>query len=138
VPTREIGVLPLYLIYNVQGVWESRWRPLQGHPVTEPFTVVQKELIEHALLGLTSPLVKALGLFPAGCLRKLPLEARECAVRRRCPFFNKAACTPLTSKIMPWCYEPEGIEADLKPLVSEVIGLWRSGVYVTLVCEEAS
>jgi len=133
--TKEMGQLPLYLIYEAQGLWEEKWRPLQGHPIAEAFTRVPKALVEHALHGWSSPLVKALGLLPAGCLRKLPVPARECEVRRKCPFYDKAQCFP-TAKAMPWCYEPGGVEESIRALVSEAISLWREGVYITVVCEE--
>lgn len=135
VDTREIGRVKLYLIYETKGVWEERWRPLQGHPSTGSFTSMTKEVMDHAFHGWTEPFIKALGPPPEGAIRKLPASAKQCAVRGKCPFYIKKNCAP-TSKTMPWCYQPEGLEEGLRPLLTEVIELWRQGVYVTVIREE--
>lgn len=134
--TREVGELQLFLIYERQGAYEAEWRPLQGNAVAALFTCITRETMEFALKGYTSPLVKALGIPPNGALRKLPIAARECFMKARCSLYVARDCVPTAVK-MPWCYEPGGNEDEhVRKLASEVIGLWREGVYVLVVSEE--
>jgi hypothetical protein len=133
--TAELGRIELFLIYDVGGTWEATWRPAQDVPALEAATRVSKTMMDHALHGWTKPLVDALGPPPEGCLRKLPVISRDCAIRKDCPSFDKVACKP-TAKKMPWCYEPDGLEGEARRLVSEAIALWREGVYVCLVRED--
>lgn len=135
VATRELGLLELFVIYETNGVWEASWQPLQGEPITSLLTVISKETWDHALLGWTKPLITALGLAPKGALRKIPLESARCAVRDRCPFYDKKRCTPASTK-MPWCYEPDVSDDENKRrLTSEVLRFWLDGVYVLVVQE---
>lgn len=124
-----MGPVELYLIYDEGGVWEQEWRPMQG--VLE-LPEISKLDMDHALRGWTRPLVDQIGPPPQGMLRKLPKAARHCAHERTCPFFEKRRCGLLLEK-MPWCFEPAGFTAI--NLVSEVVKLWRSEVYVLLVKE---
>lgn len=133
VPTNEMGDLELYLIYEESGIWELEWRPLQGERSLD-LPVVSKEHMDQALTGWTRPLVETIGRPPKGMLIKLPIETRKCASRARCPFHRPSDCGHLLAK-MPWCYEPEGVDAGARLLMTEVIKLWREGVYVVLVRE---
>lgn len=131
--TREMGVLPLYLIYENDGEWETYWRPLQGLWVTPLFTYVSKEMMDHALHGWTQPFVKALGLRPDMTLRKLPTV--ECHQRNVCIYYNAKECKA-NARSMPWCFEPTGIETEeVRRLAGEVVQFWRSGVHVVIVQE---
>lgn len=125
--------MELYLIYQEDGVWESEWKPLQGDPITELLTVITKETLDHVLAGWSKPLTTTLGIPPDGALRKLPHAL--CYQRVPCPFYVRKNCSP-TSKAMPWCFEPDGIE-DLvsRKLASILVSLWREGVYVLVVQE---
>jgi len=129
--TMELGDLDLYLIYQYGEVWEEEWRPLQREHITTLLTVVSQDLMDHALRGWTSPLVKVLGIPPEGAIRKLtnPLCYRLLV----CPFYDKKSCAP-TSPKMPWCFEPAFIEeAEPRQLAAELVRLWRQGVYVLVV-----
>lgn len=127
-----MGPLDLFLIYDYAGTWEPEWRPLQGHEVAALFTRVKHDTIEHAILGFSRPLVKALGLFPEGCLHKMP--SRECVHARSCSMHIARDCTLLAKK-MPVCFEPARIEESLRALASEVVRMWRAKVYVAVVEE---
>lgn len=134
-PTTELGSVELYVIYDYSGTWEDEWKPLQGAEVTALFTVVSKDVFDHALHGWTRPFVDALGLAPVGALRKLPAAAKQCALRERCPFYDRKKCVPSSPKL-PWCFEPDGIDdQEKRRLAAEVIGFWRQGVYVVVVQE---
>ena len=133
--TPELGDLELYLIYQYGEKWEDTWALAQGLPATSLLTFVDKGVMDHALVGWTSPLVKALGLPPAGCLRKLPIENRVCERRDPCPFYRPKECVPTHTK-MPWCFQPEGIEdPNARQLVAELIKFWKEGVYTIVVVD---
>jgi len=133
--TQELGDLELYLIYQYKEKWEESWAPLQGESLTSLLTVVSQELIDHALIGLTSPLVKALGIPPVGALRKIPNP--KCYRRDLCPFYSNVTCKPTHPKLS-WCFEPDGIEDPLaRTLGYDLIKLWRESVYVLVVKHES-
>lgn len=127
------GDLELYLIYSYNGVWESEWVDLQADPGVD-LPVVSKEVMDHALIGWTRPLVQALGPAPDGKLRLLPVAARRCANEATCSLFDNKRCGLLLSK-MPWCYEPDGLKD--KRLAADVVKLWREQVYVVVVNEDS-
>jgi hypothetical protein len=130
-----MGPLELFLIYELDGVWEEEWRPLQGSSVCSLLTVVSQEVMDHCLYGWSSPLFKTLGLPPWGALKKLPEEATRCYQRKNCVFFDKKTCFPV-AKRLPWCYEPEISEDEkVRQLGNDIIKLWREGVYVIIVQE---
>lgn len=134
--TREMGKLDLYLILDTAGTWEPEWRALQGHAVANMLTKVSHDTIEHAILGYSRPLVKALGLFPLGMIHKMP--SRECANAKSCTLYIPRNCLS-TAKGMPSCFEPDGLGLDssVRALGAELIRLWREKVYVVVVEEPA-
>jgi hypothetical protein len=129
--TFEAGDLELFLIYQYGEEWEEEWRPLQHENLVSLVTVVSQETMDHALHGLSLPLVRALGISPEGALRKLP--SKTCERKKTCPFYRKKDCHPLAGK-MPWCFEPEGIgDPVARQLAGNLIGLWRKKVYILVV-----
>jgi hypothetical protein len=131
--TKELGYVEMYLIYSTDDVWEAEWRPLQGSGIGDLFTVVTKEVMDHAMWGFSKPLVTALGLPPSGALRKIPEP--QCPKRNDCPFYEPKDCIP-TGRNLPHCYEPGGLTADAaRTLAFEAVRLWREGVYIALVKE---
>lgn len=136
IPTREMGDLDLYLIYQYGETWEPEWRPLQGTELAKLTTHISKETLDHALHGYTSPFVKALGLPPWGALRKVPTSHAVCAESKYCPSHNPRTCRPSDPK-RPWCYQPGGFEdPEVRKQASELIRLWGEGVYVIVVQED--
>lgn len=135
IPTRELGELSLYVIYEKAGSYEPSWAPVQGKPFTDGFSRVSIEVWTHALKGWTHPLVKALGLPPEGAIRKLlPIE-KTCEAQSTCPLFTKGECTPLYKK-MPWCFQPGGLDTlDQRRLGAEAIQMWRDKTYIVVVFE---
>jgi hypothetical protein len=133
VSTREMGNLELYLIYAKGDAWEAEWRPLQGTTMADLFTVVTKEVMDHALWGYSKPLVTALGIPPVGALRKLPQP--RCTRKGTCPFYIPTDCVP-TGKNLPHCFQLEGLPSDeSRTLAYEAVRLWREGVYIAVVKE---
>jgi hypothetical protein len=132
--TRELGRLNLYLIYVYGETWEKEWAALQGHPVASLLARVPHDVIEHAILGFSRPLVKALGLFPKGMLHKLP---QTCQNAKTCSLHIERDCRS-TAKATPWCFEPEGLDSSVRPLCADLVRLWREKVYVVVVEEAAN
>ncbi len=130
--TAELGDLELFVVYSTRGRWEPSWRPLQAHAIAGLFSQVTQEVYDHALVGWTSPFVKALGLPPQGALRKLPPASKVCAERSSCPL-KGPECTPL-HKRMPWCFVPSDLpKGEASTLGTEALRLWREGVYLVAV-----
>lgn len=136
VRTNEMGFLELYLIYERAGAYEEYWRPLQAvQEVSKLFAVLSNEQMEQALQGWSRPLVNALGPPPDGALLKLPKASRKCAHEKGCTLYQPEACGTLL-KGLPWCFNPAGFEDDtVQKRMSEIIFLWREGVYVVVVRE---
>jgi len=135
VRTNEMGMVEMYLIYDEGGVWEEEWRELQVSADLVDLSTVPKEMMEQALWGFTKPLVEALGPTPKGRLLGLPEASRECAERKKCPLYDSKRCSHLKPK-MPWCFVADlSLEAGVLRLMTELISMWREGVYVVLVRE---
>lgn len=121
-------------IWERDGGWESEWEPLRDMLVGDQFSSCSQEALDHALHGLCRPLVDALGIPPAGALRKLLKESRECHRRRKCPLYLPRCCL-LDSSKMPWCFEPDGLADGVRETATRAIELWREGVYLVVVKE---
>lgn len=118
---------------NEDGTWEAPWEPLRGTVFADQFTTTTKEVIDHALHGLSRPLTDALGIPPAGALRKLPKAARECFQRQGCVFYEPKKCL-IGAKHRPWCFEPDEIaDEDVRKAATKAIEAWEQGVYVVVV-----
>ena len=126
--------MELYLIYQTGEDLEPEWKPLQGSPLLDPVTVVSKEVLDHVLHGFSFPFVQQLGPSPEGCVRKLLPVFRQCAQRERCIFYDRVRCVP-TSRKMPNCYQPDGVEGEAVSLGAEIVRLWHENVYIVVVQE---
>lgn len=138
-PTLEMGEVQLLLLTG----WEEPWNRLRGTPFGDQLSVVSREAVDHALHGLSRPLVDSLGIPPVGALRKIPDESRECLLRRRgqnhrpCPLYGPEC--HVESPKMPWCFEPDGIEDEgVRRAAGLAIEQWRAGVYVVVVTETSN
>lgn len=140
-PTLEMGEVQLLLLDG----WEKEWAVLEGTAFGDQFSTVAHEAVEHALRRLSRPLVDALGIPPAGALRKVPKVSRECFMRlkraglpRPCPLYDRFTCYP-TAPEMQWCFEPDGVEDETaRKMAARAIELWREEVYVVVVEEKPS
>lgn len=132
-----MGPVKLHIIWEKGGTWEAALEPLRGTRLGDQFSIITQAALTHALNGFSKPLTTELGIQPMGALRKLPLESRECVVRKRCPFYKPADCQPLAKK-MPFCFEPGGLSGSALLAALVVIQDWREGVYVAVVKEEES
>lgn len=129
--TRELGDLHLMLIRSQGGVWEEAWEPLRHTRYAEFITVTNKEVLDHALHGWTSPLIKILGPEPKFILHRLSPDAHQCELWRKCIFYRKKDCVP-KAPLMPNCFQPVGVPPEIG---YEILRLWRESVYVVVVEE---
>ncbi len=133
--TKELGDVHLLAIWERGGQWEPEWEPLRGTRMGDQFTQIRQAVLDQALIKHLRPLVEALGIPPAGALRKLPLEQRACYQRNTCALFGKE-CHPFSPK-MPWCFEPEGVaDEKVRKATALAIECWREGVYLVVVLED--
>lgn len=128
VRTREMGDVEVWLLRPD----EPEWLALATTPVADLVTRMPRTALEHALRGWSRPFVNAVGLPPPGASRKLPKVHHECGLRKRCAMWRNASCRLLAVDV-PVCFEPDG----LPPAATEVVRLWREGVYVMLTLEDA-
>jgi hypothetical protein len=134
-PTLERGEIIVLAISVKDGKWEPDWEPIRGTAFGDQITVVSRETLDHALHGFSRPLSRALGIPPAGALKKVPKASRQCYVRSKCPFVDPRACRPEATK-MPWCFEPDGFDDEnVRRTATQAIEQWREGVYVLAVTD---
>lgn len=132
--TVEYGELRLELVFETaDGEWDPEWELLRGTVFGEQFTVISREVLDHALKGWMQPLVKELGIPPYGALRKIPVVSRQCARRTVCSLHIPSLCS-LESKNMPWCFEPDGVVPEaVRKQAARAIEIWRDQVYLIVV-----
>jgi len=136
-PTLEMGEVTLLVMWEKGGKWEATIEPLRGTRVGDQISIIAQGALTHALHGLSRPLVDALGIPPAGALRKLPEATKQCSKRRNCPFYQKAHCHT-GAKQISWCFVPGGFSDEAGvAAASQVIAEWRQGVYVVVVKEDS-
>lgn len=126
-----MGFVEMFLIYAKGDEWEESWRPLHGTEIANLFTVLTKEVMDHALWGFSKPMVTALGIPPEGALRKM---SPQCANRQGCTFYEARDCVP-TGRNLPHCYQPVGLPEESRMLAYEAVRMWREGVYIAVVKE---
>jgi hypothetical protein len=125
VPTAEAGEVEILL-------WTpAEWAPCKGTWVDGLVAHVDVAALNHALAGYSKPLVAALGLPPAGALRKIPAPARACAHAPGCTLAPAGGCAP-AHKDLPLCYTPWGLGPEAAGLAYQVVLAWREGVYVVV------
>jgi hypothetical protein len=132
-PTHEMGEIELLAIRVREDLWESEWEPVRGTIFGDQFSHASQETLNHALYGLSRPLVDALSVPPAGALRKVQKPSKECYRRRKCPIYIPAWCF-VTSPKMPWCFEPESLGDEVqRKVATKAIEYWRQGVYLVVI-----
>ena len=134
--SHEMGRITLLAIkVGKDGQWEPDWEPLRGSVFGGLFSPISKEILDHALHGLSRPLSEALGLPPSGALRKIPKPSRECFLRHRCTFYEPKQCLVGAPK-RPWCFEPDKIQGEsVRIAATKAIEEWEQGVYLVVVAD---
>ena len=134
--SHEMGRITLLAIKaDAEGQWEPDWEPLRGSVFGDQFSLITKTILDHALHGLSRPLTEALGIPPAGALRKIPKPSRECFLRHKCTFYERDQCFVGAPK-RPWCFEPDEIQSeDVRKAATKAIEEWEQGVYLVVVTD---
>lgn len=99
----------------------TRWEGL--------FPRVHPDVLDQALRGHATPLMRVLGPPPRALVKRLPVANTLCAQRASCVSYTPL-CVP--GPKLPDCWEPTeftGVEANL---VSLVVRYWRDGVVVVV------
>lgn len=137
VKTTEKGFLEVYVITeSPEGKWELGWENLRSTFIGRLISRVPRSVFNHVLNGYSQPFVDALGLPPEGALQKLPSQA--CGRQRGCSLYQPRNCI-VSSKKLPWCYEPAGMDdvgAVGKRMAGELVFFWKEGVYVIAVYDD--
>ena len=93
------------------------------------FPVIPKLVLDQALRGHATPLMKVLGPPPKALVKRLPVVETPCAQRRSC--LNATPnCVP--GPKLPDCWEPTTFTGAEANLVSLVVRYWRDGVVVVV------
>lgn len=131
-PTREMG--------EIEIVWSQgwgEWGPLRETVFGGLVSVVPEEAVHHALHRWSKPLVTALGIPPYGALIKIP---RVCYRKVKhdtaapCILYDPQRCHA-RSKELPWCFEPDVDDAEVRRKGGELVQLWHEGVYLVVTLE---
>jgi hypothetical protein len=132
--TREMGEVTLLLIDRAaDGTWEAEWESLRNTVFGAQFSVISRDVLNHALNGWSKPLSEALGISPEGAILKIPLISRECFLRRNCPMYEPRDCSPRALN-MPRCFEPGGVTAEIaRATASQAIDEWRNHVHLVVI-----
>lgn len=131
IPTLQKGnLLVIRIQENDDGTWEKDWEPLRETPMASLMSRMTQRELDHALHGYSRPFVDALGISPEGALRKIP--SQECSKRGNCTFYDPTLCV-VSSKELPWCYEPDGIAEQSGQAGAQAVFHWRSKVYLVVV-----
>lgn len=89
---------------------------------------IPAEILDQALRGHATPLMRVLGPPPAALARRLPPEESVCALKGQCTAWTPG-CVP--GPRVPLCWEPPG-ELPLG-LMGPLVAFWRQGVPVVRI-----
>ena len=102
----------------------------------EPFFPrVQKTILDQALRGYATPLMKILGPPPRAFTKRLPVEQTGCSLRTKCTNASPS-CVPGAKT--PDCWETSAFRGAEANLVNGIVMLWRDGIVVVVEEEERS
>lgn len=109
---------------------DSPWGRLQflvGTDWEQFFPRVPVGILDMALRGHATPLMKILGPPPRGFLKRLPVVEGLCAQRGTCISYTPL-CVP--GPKVPMCWEPSTFKGEEASMVSDVVRLWADGVVI--------
>ena len=120
-------------IARVIPIGDDPWgilRFLVGTPWDPLFPRIPEDILDQALRGHTTPLMRILGPPPKALAKRLPVEDGTCRMKDQC--INAGPlCIPGLK--VPMCWEPQGVSPYHSPYLSHVVQLWRVGIVVVLV-----
>lgn len=102
--------------------------PLLGTPYEPLISVVDGEDLSHALHGMGTPLMNAIGRPPARLLKMAPQDL--CRIHGNCVMFSREDCYPCPR--VPLCFEAP-LNDLASAVASVVVQAWKEGRYVVVV-----
>ena len=106
---------------------DDRWghlRFLVGTDWEPLFPRVPADILDQALRGHATPLMRILGPPPKALVKRLPLAETQCSQRNTC-INASPACIP--GPKVPDCWESSTFHGPNATIVSYVVHLWREG-----------
>lgn len=97
------------------------WEPL--------FPRVTQDVLDQALRGHATPLMRVLGPPPKALVKRLPVVDTVCAQCKSCVGYTPH-CVP--GPKVPDCWEPTTFQGANANLVSNVVRLWKEGTVVVV------
>lgn len=98
------------------------WEPL--------FPLIPSAVLDQALRGFATPLMRLLGPPPRAIVKRLPVENAMCRNRRSC-LSATDKCIP--SSGVPFCWEAPEFETENGIVLNHVVQLWREGISVIVL-----
>jgi hypothetical protein len=103
------------------------WEPL--------FPRIPFIVLDQALRGYATPLMKILGPPPKALVKRLPVVDTLCAQHKSCVSYT-AKCVP--GPKVPECWEPSTFSGDEANLISNVVRTWRDGIVIVVAVPEVA
>ena len=98
---------------------DTPWEPL--------FPRITFNVLDQALRGYATPLMKVLGPPPRAFVKRLPTAHAQCAQRASCVSYSPL-CVP--GPKVPDCWEPSMFTGPDVSIVNNVVRLWRDDIIV--------
>jgi hypothetical protein len=105
-------------------------RFLVGTPWEPLFPLVSHDVLDQAIRGHATPLMRVLGPPPGALVRRLPLADTLCAQRASCVSYSPL-CVP--GPKVPDCWETSTFPPEVATTVNYVVRLWRDGMVIIVV-----
>lgn len=136
---RGEGILP-----PVQDFLWGALESLRGTSWEAGVRVVPAAVLDHALHGRLTPLLRELGRDPKASARRVALEEGECALKGGCLGWTPSLCRPggaegkgrRRKEGPPDCYAPplsDGTPVEVLEVFQRVAFAWREGRHVVVV-----
>lgn len=98
------------------------WEPL--------FPIIPPAVLDQALRGFATPLMRVIGPPTRAIVKRLPVENATCRNRLSC-LSATDKCIPGSS--VPFCWEAPGFETENRDVLNYVVQLWREGIPVIVL-----
>lgn len=124
---------PPFKILRPLPLGEEPWgvlASLRGTPWGDLLSVINGEVLSHALHGHIAPLAQSIGRPPAASLRLVPDRYRTCSQHKSC-LLASPHCHPC--KKLPACYAPPVLQGDAVVAAATVALAWAEDRYVVVV-----
>jgi len=126
------GFPPLKILRPIP-LGEEPWgvlAPLRGTPWGDLLSVINGEVLSHALHGHVAPLMQSIGRPPQASLKLVPDRYRTCSQHKDC-LLASSHCHPC--KKLPACYLPPHLEGEEIAAAATVALAWAEDRYVIVV-----